>query len=111
MLIRSPRPRPKSKPPARRAAAAKRTASRRKALPEWNLADLYPAIDAPEIRRDLDLARAEAVTFETAYKGRLFELAQQPDAGPLLTEAIKRFEALDDLIGRLMSFASLVHAG
>ncbi|MGZ9092479.1 MAG: M3 family oligoendopeptidase [Rhodoplanes sp.] len=111
MLTRSPRPRPKSKPPARRAAAAKRTASRRKALPEWNLADLYPAIDAPEIRRDLDLARAEAVTFETAYKGRLFELARQPDAGPLLTEAIKRFEALDDLIGRLMSFASLVHAG
>ncbi|MGZ8324512.1 MAG: M3 family oligoendopeptidase [Rhodoplanes sp.] len=113
MLTRSPRSRPKAKPPApaRRAAAAKRTASPRKALPEWNLADLYPAIDAPEIRRDLDLARAEAVTFETAYKGRLLELAQQPDAGPLLTEAIKRFEVLDDLIGRLMSFASLVHAG
>ncbi len=110
MLTRSPRSRPKAKPPARR-AAAKRTASTRKALPEWNLADLYPAIDAPEIRRDLDLARAEAVTFETAYKGRLFALAQQPDAGRLLTEAIKQFEALDDLIGRLMSFASLVHAG
>ncbi|MGZ8372467.1 MAG: M3 family oligoendopeptidase, partial [Rhodoplanes sp.] len=113
MLTRSPRSRPKSKSPApsRSVGTAKRTASARKAPPEWNLADLYPAIDAPEIRRDLDLARAEAVTFETAYKGRLIEHAQQPDAGRLLTEAIKRFEALDDLIGRLMSFASLVHAG
>ena len=27
------------------------------ALPEWNLADLYPAIDAPELKRDLERAR------------------------------------------------------
>jgi len=113
MHTRSPRSRPKSKKPApsRRAVATKRRASSREGLPEWNLTDLYPAIDAPEIRRDLDHARTEAVAFEAAYKGKLAELARRPDGGSLLAEAIRRLEALDDLIGRLMSFASLTHAG
>ncbi|MFZ1882143.1 MAG: M3 family oligoendopeptidase [Rhodoplanes sp.] len=113
MLTRSPRSRPKSKKPvpSRRAVPTKRRASSREGLPEWNLTDLYPAIDAPEIRRDLDHARTEAVAFEAAYKGKLAELARRPDGGGLLAEAIRRLEALDDLIGRLMSFASLTHAG
>ncbi len=115
MLTRSPRSRAKSKAaaPSRRAVATKRRASSssREGLPEWNLTDLYSAIDAPEIRRDLDRARTEAVAFEAAYKGKLAELARRPDGGGLLAEAIRRLEALDDLIGRLMSFASLVHAG
>ncbi|MFY9829032.1 MAG: M3 family oligoendopeptidase [Rhodoplanes sp.] len=115
MLTRSPRSRAKSKAaaPSRRAVATKRRASSssREGLPEWNLTDLYSAIDAPEIRRDLDRARAGAVAFEAAYKGKLAELARRPDGGGLLAEAIRRLEALDDLIGRLMSFASLVHAG
>ena len=115
MLTRSPRSRPKSKAPApsRRAVAAKRRASSSsgEGLPEWNLTDLYSAIDAPEVRRDLDRARSEAVAFEAAYKGKLAELVRRPDGGGLLAEAIRRLEALDDLIGRLMSFASLVHAG
>ena len=44
-------------------------------LPEWNLADLYPAIDAPEVRRDLERGDAECLAFENAYKGKLAELA------------------------------------
>ncbi|MEZ5785053.1 MAG: M3 family oligoendopeptidase [Xanthobacteraceae bacterium] len=111
---------PQAKPHRGSGAAAKRAArpkpvkrahASRQALPEWNLADLYPGIDAPEVRRDLDLALAESVTFETAYKGRVVELAKKKDGGRLLAEAIKQFEALDDLIGRLMSFAGLVRAG
>ena len=34
-------------------------------LPEWDLADLYPGIDAPELRRDLDAASRQAIEFET----------------------------------------------
>jgi oligoendopeptidase F len=79
-------------------------------LPEWNLADLYPALDAPEVKRDLDWADAECKAFEEAYKGRLAEIAQGPDAGRALAEAVKRYEAIDDRIGRLASFAGLVHA-
>ena len=81
------------------------------ALPEWNLADLYPGIDAPEVKRDLDRADAECVAFEEAYKGKLATLAAASDAGARLADAVKRYEAIDDLLGRLISFASLVYAG
>src|SRR5438045_459168 len=81
------------------------------AVPEWNLTDLYPGIDAPEVKRDLERADAECVTFEEAYKGKLAGLAAAPDAGAKLAEAVKRYEAIDDLLGRLISFASLVYAG
>jgi oligoendopeptidase F len=81
------------------------------ALPEWNLTDLYPAIDAPEIKRDLDRADAESVAFEETYKGKLDGIAHGPQAGAELATAVKRLEALDDLIGRLMSYALLVHMG
>src|SRR5947199_10595001 len=81
------------------------------ALPEWNLADLYPATDAPEVKRDLERADAECVAFEDAYKGKLAGLATASDAGAELAEAVKRYEAIDDLLGRLISFASLVYAG
>jgi oligoendopeptidase F len=81
------------------------------ALPEWNLADLYAGIDDPQVKRDLDRAAAESVAFEEAYKGKLAALAEGPAAGAALAEAVKRYEALDDLLGRLMSYAGLLHAG
>ena len=97
----------KTRAPAKR--AAKDTAADLGPLPEWNLADLYPAIDAPEVRRDLERGEAECIAFENAYKGRLAELAG--DGGRALGEAVKRYEAIDDLLGRVISFARLVHAG
>src|SRR5947209_365509 len=80
------------------------------ALPEWNLADLYPGIDAPEVRRDLERADAECVAFEETYKGKLATFAAASDAGAKLAEAVKRYEAIDDLLGRLISLASVVYA-
>src|SRR4030095_9707802 len=76
-------------------------------LPEWNLADLYPAMDAPQIKRDLERGEAESIAFEKDYKGRLAALA----AGGGLVEAVKRYEALEDLLGRIISYAGLVRAG
>jgi len=92
-------------------AGTSRAASRLGALPEWNLSDLYAGIDDPRIKRDLDRADADSVAFEEAFKGKLAALADRPDAGSALVQAVKRYEALDDLLGRLMSFAGLVHAG
>ena len=80
-------------------------------LPEWNLNDLYAGLDDPQIKRDLDRADVECVAFEEAYKGKLAEMARSPDAGAALADAVSRFEALDDLIGRLSSYAGLLHAG
>src|SRR5207302_3356328 len=74
-------------------------------------ADLYSGIDAPEVGRDLAKMDADCVAFETDYKGKLAEQAAQDGGGSWLAEAIKRYEAIDDLAGRLGSYAGLVHAG
>jgi oligoendopeptidase F len=80
-------------------------------LPEWNLADLYSGIDAPEITRDLQRMDTECVAFETDYKGKLAEHTAVDGGGRWLAEAVRRYEAIDDLAGRLGSYAGLVHAG
>ena len=96
---------------ARSRKTSKLVVSKPAALPEWNLADLYAGLDDPRIVRDLDRADAGSQEFEDTYKGKLAPLAEGPEAGRTLTEAIKRFEALDDLLGRVISYAGLVHAG
>src|SRR5271154_5233416 len=80
-------------------------------LPEWNLADLYSGLDDPAIKRDLDRVDVECVAFENAYKGKLGDLARSPEAGAALAEAVHRYETIDDLMGRLASYAGLIHAG
>ena len=107
-----------AKPAARKAPAAKTKKTDRKTkargpalgdLPGWNLADLYPGIDSLELKRDLDRVATECVAFETDYKGKLAELAAAPGA-PGLLAAIKRYEALDDVLGRIGSYAGLLYA-
>jgi oligoendopeptidase F len=80
-------------------------------LPEWNLDDLYSGLDDPAIKRDLDRVDAECADFEAAYKGKLAEMAGGAGGGAALGAAVRRFEAIDDLMGRLGSYAGLVHAG
>ncbi|MGB6662370.1 MAG: M3 family oligoendopeptidase [Xanthobacteraceae bacterium] len=80
-------------------------------LPEWNLADLYSGLDDPAIKRDLDRADTVCLAFEEAYKGKLAAMAAAPDGGAQLAEAVKHYEAIDDLMGRIGSYAGLVHAG
>jgi oligoendopeptidase F len=80
-------------------------------LPEWNLADLYSGIDAPEIARDLARMDTDCVAFEADYKGKLAEHVAKEDGGAWLAEAVRRYEAIDDLAGRLGSYAGLAHAG
>lgn len=75
-------------------------------LPVWNLDDLYPGPDSPELKRDLEWAKTEAKAFEADYKGKLEALAK---AGRLC-EAVQRSEKLGDVTGRLQSFAYLRYA-
>jgi oligoendopeptidase F len=80
-------------------------------LPEWNLDDLYRGLNDPAIKRDLDRTDAECAAFEKAYKGKLAGLAAAAGGGAALAAAVRRYEAIDDLMGRLSSFAGLIHAG
>ncbi|HKK37064.1 MAG TPA: oligoendopeptidase F, partial [Paracoccaceae bacterium] len=74
------------------------------ALPEWDLDDLYPAPDAPELARDLDAARDIVATLVEEAEGRMAEMD-----GDALAAALGRYEDLQRLLGRVMSYAGLRH--
>lgn len=71
-------------------------------LPEWDLTDLYAAPDAPKLREDMDWLEAECADFAASYQGRLADL----DAAGLL-EVVRRYERIDTVAGRVMSYAGL----
>ncbi len=76
-------------------------------MPEWDLSDLYGSPDAPEVKRDLDTAAADAKALKETYQGRLVEIGGD---GAKLAQAVKSYEALSDLLGKLGSYAGLLYA-
>jgi oligoendopeptidase F len=80
------------------------------ALPQWRLDDLYEGMDSPRFAADLERAQQEAKQFSIAYRGMLAALADSGRGGERLAEAVRTYEALQDLIGRVMSYASLLYA-
>ena len=80
-------------------------------LPEWNLADLYQGLEAPEFKADLEKATHAAKDFAADYQGKLVALLDRPDANQELHRAIARYEAIDDVLGRIISYAGLVYSG
>jgi len=71
-------------------------------LPEWDLTDLYPAPDAAEFTRDLAWLQTACAAFAADYQGKLAGL----DAAAMLG-CVTRYERIDVIAGRLMSFAGL----
>lgn len=92
------------------AAAGARPAADLGPLPEWNLADLYPSMDGPEVKADLDKALGWAKTFEEKAKGTLAGLAEAGAAGRIAA-LIVEYEEMQELLGRLISYAGLVYSG
>ena len=71
-------------------------------LPDWDLSDLYTAPDAAELSRDMDWLEGACASFATDYEGKLASL----DAGGML-DCIHRFEKIEGVAGRIMSYAGL----
>jgi oligoendopeptidase F len=90
---------------------SKAGATRLGALPEWDLSALYCGLDDPAIKRDLERTDADCLAFEQAYKGKLAALATAPQGTSTLGEAVRRYEAISDRMGRLGSYAVLIHEG
>jgi oligoendopeptidase F len=75
-------------------------------LPSWDLSDLYPGLDSPELKRDLEKAAAEAKSFAARYETKMASLS-----GAEMAQSLQRFEVLQELLGRITSYASLVYSG
>ena len=76
------------------------------ALPEWDLGDLYPGRDSPELSAALSAAASAASDFARRYKGRLKGLS-----GRALGAAVAEYEAIEEAMARVMSYAQLLYAG
>ena len=76
------------------------------ALPSWDLTDLFPAPDSPELEAALERAERDAAAFAIKYTGHLATLP-----GPGLATAIAAYEAIEEVLGRVMSYAQLLFSG
>lgn len=75
-------------------------------LPVWDLRDLYPATDAPELTADLDAMEKAAEAFNDAFAGRLSALSAKE-----LAAAVAEYERIDETLSRVLAYSGLVHAG
>ncbi|MEM6615092.1 MAG: M3 family oligoendopeptidase [Pseudomonadota bacterium] len=81
------------------------SAAKTEVLPEWNLTDLYTSPESHDVRDDMDSVLTRSKAFEEAFRGKL-----SADAD-LISKAVADYEALQDTLGRLISFAGLTYAG
>ena len=75
-------------------------------LPTWDLRDLYAAPDSPALAADLDRAEQAAKDFSAMHAGKLASLS-----GDELAAAIDTYEGMEEVLGRVMSYAQLLFAG
>lgn len=80
------------------------------ALPEWDLSDLYGGLDSEQLNTDLELCSSRSIEFEQKFKGRLNGFLGNSADIDQLAQAISDYEALQDLLGKIMSFAMLLYA-
>ena len=71
-------------------------------LPAWDLSDLYASEDSPELHADLKQLEQACEYFSKDYDGKLAQLTADE-----MLKAVERYEAIDIIAGRIMSFAGL----
>jgi oligoendopeptidase F len=78
-------------------------------LPVWDLSDLYGDRESAELKQDIETAKVNSLGFEAKWKGKLTGESQSAGGGGL-AQSIIEYEALEDLMGRIMSYAGLLYA-
>jgi oligoendopeptidase F len=78
-------------------------------LPEWKLDDLYTSPTSARLKADYAKAEQQAEAFAKKYQGELAGLAKKD--GAQLARAIEQFETLQDLMGRIAAYATLLYTG
>ncbi|WP_378943508.1 M3 family oligoendopeptidase [Paracoccus sp. R86501] len=83
-------------------AAKARTAPDLGTLPEWDLTDLYPAPDSPQLNDDLAQLENLVQGFAADYQGKLADLSPAE-----MLECIETYQQIDIIAGKLMSYIGL----
>lgn len=77
-------------------------------LPTWRLEDLYPGQTSSEFLGAVEKAAADALAFEVKWKGKLAE-ALETVGDTSLAQSLTEMDALEDLLGRIASYAGLTY--
>jgi oligoendopeptidase F len=75
-------------------------------LPAWDLSDLYAGPDSPALQADFAKAEQAAKAFSAAHQGKLANMS-----GGVLAAVIAEYEHIEEILGRLMSYAQLLFSG
>jgi oligoendopeptidase F len=75
-------------------------------LPSWDLSDLYKGPEDAALSADLARTEEQARAFQERLSGKLAGLS-----GDALAAALREYEAIEEVLGRVMSFAQLLFAG
>lgn len=78
-------------------------------LPEWNLADLYTGMESDDLLADLKKGDALCRDFSESYKGNLAKITKEDPEK--FANALVEYERIEDLLGRIISYAGLVYSG
>src|ERR1700744_1663912 len=74
-------------------------------LPEWDLGDLYSGPEGGDLMDDLAAVETRIGDFET-HRGKVADLD-----GAAFGKAIAEFESIDEILGKIGSYAQLYQAG
>ncbi len=74
-------------------------------LPRWNLADLYPTLNSPELATDQSAVEERAQKFQKDYETTIAYLS-----GPELAEAITEYEAIQNVCQKITCYVQLMEA-
>ena len=78
-------------------------------LPIRDLSDLYADRQSAELLSDIETAKEKSHVFELAWKGNLLPESRKAGGGDL-ARSIVEYEELEELMGRIMSYAGLLYA-
>ena len=71
-------------------------------LPTWDLSDLFPTSNGPEIKAELTAADAAARAFAASVAGTLATATPQA-----MAEALSEYERIEERLGRIVSYGQL----
>ncbi|MCF8474936.1 MAG: M3 family oligoendopeptidase [Emcibacter sp.] len=75
-------------------------------LPIWDLSDLYPSMECPELNQDFEKLATLATEFSENYMGKLSSLNAET-----ILNSIMQYETMEEIMDRIMSYAGLLQAG
>lgn len=79
--------------------------SKNNIIPNWNLNDFYPSIKDQKIDHDLNEIQKRSELFEKKYQDKINDISSSE-----LYAAIKEYEDISELMGKIISFAYLNYA-